>query len=110
MKGFPRISLSTTFVSIRLALGKRRDSSAGLGAAAFFAETGAEGPGWSLQETSSAARVVSKATGVRMVRSIQDVQISGASSRHQRLRRSRRHPKSEIRHPKSPYNQSCGIL
>src|SRR5258707_15882199 len=50
MKGFPRSFLSTTFVSTRLAFGKRRDSSAGLAAAALFTETEAEGFGSSPQE------------------------------------------------------------
>src|SRR6266404_5807617 len=68
MKVLPRSSLSTTFVSTRLAVGKRRDSSAGLAAAAFFTETEVEGFGSSPQEDSSAARVVSKASGMRMDR------------------------------------------
>src|SRR5262249_36328097 len=68
MNGFPRSSLSTTFVSTRLALGKRRDSSAGLGAPAFRTGTGAEGCDWSLQEASKNA--VHNTRERRMVRSI----------------------------------------
>src|SRR5437763_16251530 len=70
MNGLPIRAFSTTCVAIRLAFGRRRDSSRGFGGSVFWAGSGAAGLCSEPQDASIAASAITKQQRRRIIRSI----------------------------------------